>query len=68
MFERFRKEIQCYRLSVGTDNPDGSFTEGGRTGFTISGSKQPTTADELLSLPEGRRSRETYTLFYETGA
>jgi len=66
MFERFRKETQCYRLSPGVDNPDGSFTEGGRTGFTIKCSKQPATADELLSLPEGRRSRESYVLYYET--
>jgi len=69
VFERFRKPRQCYRLGVGTDNADGSFTEGSKTPFTITASLQPNTiqpnGDAMIPLPEGRRSEETYVLFYQ---
>lgn len=45
---------------------NGLWVEFGEIPLEITASVQPTTGEEMLSLPEGRRNRKTYSLFTST--
>lgn len=64
-FEIFRIPVNLYRKAAGT-YVNGLWVEGGETLIVITASIQPTTGEEMLSLPEGRRNRKTYSLFTST--
>lgn len=64
-FEIFRIPVNLYRKTAGT-YVNGLWVEGGETLIVITASIQPTTGEEMLSLPEGRRNRKTYSLFTST--
>lgn len=64
-FEIFRKPINLYRKNPGT-YVNGVWVEGTETIIPITASVQPTSGEELLSVPEGRRNRKTYALFTST--
>jgi hypothetical protein len=64
-FEIFRIPVNLYRKAAGT-YVNGIWVEGGETLIVITASIQPTTGEEMLSLPEGRRNRKTYSLFTST--
>ena len=61
----FRKSITATRKSAGA-YVDGVWVEGSETAFTFYGSKQSLSGDDMLSLPEGRRNRETYLIYTST--
>ena len=61
----FRKLITASRKSAGA-YVDGVWVEGSETAFTFYGSKQPLSGKDMLSLPEGRRDRETYLIYTST--
>lgn len=61
-FEIFRVPVALYRKAAGT-YVNGIWVEGVETTINITASIQPTTGEEMLSLPEGRRQRKTYSLF-----
>lgn len=61
-FEIFRIPLNIYRKSPGSF-VQGRWVEGTETLIPITASIQPTTGEEMLSLPEGRRNRKTYSLF-----
>lgn len=64
-FEIFRKRLNLFRKSSGT-YLNGIWIEGIETVIPITASVQPTSGEELLSIPEGRRNRKTYSLFTST--
>lgn len=64
-FEIFRIPINLYRKNGGSYTL-GRWVNGTETLIPITASIQPTTGEEMLSLPEGRRNRKTYTLFTST--
>lgn len=64
-FEIFRKPISLFRFTPGA-YVNGLWIEGTETLIPITASVQPTTGEEMLSLPEGRRNRKTYSLFTST--
>ena len=64
-FEIFRIPVNLYRKAAGT-YVNGIFVEGAETLIIITASIQPTTGEEMLSLPEGRRDKKTYSLFTST--
>jgi len=64
-FEIFRVPVNLYRRNAGT-YVSGRWVEAGETLIVITASIQPTTGEELLSLPEGRRDRKSYALFTST--
>ena len=64
-FEIFRIPVNLYRKAAGT-YVNGIWVEGGETLIVITASIQPTTGEEMLSLPECRRNRKTYSLFTST--
>ena len=64
-FEVFRVPLNIYRKSGGS-YINGIWFEGTDTVIPITASIQPTTGEEMLSLPEGRRNRKTYALFTST--
>lgn len=64
-FEIFRIPINLYRKAPGA-YVNGVWVEGGETLIIITASVQPTTGEEMLSLPEGRRNKKTYSLFTST--
>jgi len=45
---------------------NGAWVEGAETAFTFYGSKQPLSGKDMLSLPEGRRDRESYLIYTST--
>lgn len=64
-FEIFRKPLTLYRQNPAT-YVNGVWVPAGETAIPITASVQPTTGEEMLSLPEGRRNRKTYSLFSST--
>lgn len=64
-FEIFRMPITIYRQGVGT-YVNGLWVRGAETTIAITASVQPTTGEEMLSLPEARRNRKAYALFTST--
>lgn len=64
-FEVFRVPLNIYRQTLGS-YVDGEWVPGIETVIPITASIQPTTGEEMLSLPEGRRNRKTYALFTST--
>lgn len=64
-FEIFRIPITIYRKAAGA-YVNGIWVEGAETTILITASVQPTTGEEMLSLPEGRRNKKTYALFTST--
>jgi len=65
MFDVFRREFTVHRKIAGT-YIDGYWTEAPGKIFTISASIQATEGEVLETLPEGYRTRESYTLFTAT--
>ena len=65
MSSPFRKLRSAVRKAAGT-HVDGTWVEGVETAFTFYGSLQPLTGKDMLSLPEGRRDRETYLIYTST--
>lgn len=64
-FEIFRIPLNLYRKNAGA-YVNGQWVEGGETLIVITASVQPTSGEELLSIPEGRRNRKNYALFTST--
>lgn len=64
-FEIFRVPVSLYRKSPGA-YINGVWVEGAEALISITASIQPTSGEEMLSLPEGRRNRKTYSLFTST--
>jgi hypothetical protein len=64
-FEIFRMPLNLRRKVPGT-YVNGLWVEGSFTTIPITASVQPTTGEEMLSIPEGRRDRKTYSLFTST--
>lgn len=64
-FTVFTKPLEVLRR-VGGEYIDGIWQEGRPISFTINASVQGTKAEVLLTMPEGQRSEETYTLYADT--
>ncbi len=64
-FEIFRMPFTIYQQIPGA-YVDGIWVNGGENALQITASLQPSSGEEMLSLPEGRRNRKTYTLFTST--
>lgn len=64
-FEIFRIPVNLYRQSLGA-YVNGLWVPAGETLIVITASIQPTTGEEMLSIPEGRRDRKSYALFTST--
>ncbi len=64
-FEIFRMPLTLYRKMPGA-YINGIWVEGGEAAIPITASVQPTSGEEMLSLPEARRNRKTYSLFTST--
>ena len=64
-FEIFRMPFTVYRKIAGS-YVNGIWVEGAETAIPITASVQPTTGEEMLSIPEGRRNKKTYSLFTST--
>lgn len=64
-FEIFRIPLNVFRKNAGS-YVNGQWVDGGETLIPITASVQPTTGEEMLSIPEGRRNRKTYSLFTST--
>lgn len=64
-FEIFRIPVNLYRQSLGA-YVNGLWVPAGETLILITASIQPTTGEEMLSIPEGRRDRKSYALFTST--
>ena len=64
-FEIFRIPLSLYRKAAGT-YINGIWVEGAETLIPITASVQPTTGEEMLSLPEDRRNSKSYALFTST--
>ena len=64
-FEIFRIPVTLYRQNVGA-YVNGVWVPAGETPIVITASIQPTTGEDMLSIPEGRRNRKTYALFTST--
>lgn len=64
-FEIFRKPISLYRKNAGA-YVNGVWQQSGETLIPITCSVQPTSGEDLLSIPEGRRNKKTYALFTST--
>jgi len=64
-FEIFRMPLILYRQTPGA-YVNGVWVPATETAINITASVQPTTGEEMLSLPEGRRNRKTYSLFTST--
>jgi hypothetical protein len=62
MFDVFRKTLTALRKGDGSFI-DGYWQDGEETSFSILASVQGTDAEILETLPEGYRTRESYTLF-----
>lgn len=64
-FEIFRIPLNLYRQNPGS-YVKGQWVPAGETLIVITASIQPTSGEEMLSIPEGRRNRKTYSLFTST--
>lgn len=62
MFREFNQPIKIMRKTEGGFQ-NGMYVDGILEEFTVQTSVQPTWREDLVILPEGRRSEETYTLF-----
>jgi hypothetical protein len=63
----FRRQRTVTRYTEGGEYVSGNFiAKGSPTTFTIMASCQPATERDLVALPEGRRSEDTYVLFTST--
>jgi len=60
----FRQAVSGQRFSgAGSFNTQGKYVESGSAAISLTASIQPASEREMLSLPEGRRDRETYRLY-----
>lgn len=66
MFEVFRKDLIVIRVGDGFLDERGIWLDGTDTYLTIKASVQPTPAKVLETLPEGYRTKSTYTLYTNT--
>lgn len=64
-FEIFRIPVNLYRYAAGA-YVNGLWVQAAPTLIPITASIQPTTGEEMLSIPEGRRNKKTYSLFTST--
>jgi hypothetical protein len=62
MFDVFRKDLTVYRTGEGK-YINGLWEDGATSSFTIKASIQATDAEIMQTLPEGERTKESYTLF-----
>lgn len=62
LIQRFGTSLTVTRPAPGV-YVDGKFTQGSPVTFTIIGSEQPMTAEELEKLPEGNQEREKRKLY-----
>jgi len=66
MFDVFRRDLQVIRSGLGSYE-QGMWREGtAEDAFYIKASVQATDAEVLETLPEGYRTRESYTLFTDS--
>ena len=65
MFAIFRKPLTVKRLEPGAW-VNGLWVEGDETTIQVNVSVQPTSPEDMQSLPEGRRERKSYSLFGDT--
>ena len=65
MFDVFRKSLNVERKAQG-GFADGYWQDGAAQSFSILASIQATDAEILETLPEGYRTKESYTLFTDT--
>lgn len=65
MFDVFRKKLEVERKGQG-EFVDGYWQDGSSSLFSIFASIQGTDAEILETLPEGYRTRESYTLFTDS--
>lgn len=63
IFDVFRRSLQVRRRGEGAYNDDGLWEEGVSTLLSITASVQQTDAEVLQTLPEGYRTKESYTLY-----
>lgn len=64
-FEIFRKPLNLYRQNIGS-YVNGVWVSTGETLIAITASVQPTSGEEMLSIPEARRNRKIYSFFTST--
>ena len=64
-FEIFRIPLTVFRQNEGS-YINGVWQDAGETPLGITASVQPTSGEEMLSLPEGRRNKKVYSLFTST--
>lgn len=64
-FEIFRVPVAIYRMNAGS-YVNGRWVQSGENLINITASIQPTSGEDVLSIPEGRRNRKTYALFTST--
>lgn len=62
VFEQFRREFQAIRQAA-AGYADMERVEGVKTFFNITANIQPVEAEVLVTLPEGYRTRDSYTLY-----
>ena len=65
-FNVFRRSLLVKRQGAGGYNDDGFWVEQESSSFSITASVQQTDAEVLQTLPEGYRTKESYTLFTES--
>jgi hypothetical protein len=61
-----RKALNCTRTTAGEFDLNGRFQESAAMAFGITASVQPSPGRDLLTLPEARRNKVTYTLYTDT--
>lgn len=62
MFAIFRQPLVVTRQQPGS-YVDGVWTPGGSTTLNVQASVQPTSPEDMERLPEGRRDRQSFTLY-----
>jgi hypothetical protein len=62
-FDVFRKAIPLKRVSPGAYDDNGVWIEGAVTTIQIRASVQPTTAEDVATVPENRRAGAEYKLY-----
>lgn len=65
IFDAFRRELQVIRETEGS-YINGYFVAGDLEFITIRGSIDPTPAEVMSNLPEGYRTRDSYTIYTDT--
>lgn len=65
MFDVFRRDLTVYRIGQG-QYANGIWQDGANTSIIIKASVQATDAEIMQTLPEGERTKESYTLFTNT--